>query len=743
MTKAKSKKNKNPFRRFSKKKNKHPQHPSDTLQSSSTKDGTTTKDSTGHSIPKAIPALVNLSSANPGDRAWAASSLSNLIQDPIYFQTLLHANLVKKLSMALEDETWEVTYEVLGTLLNVMITDPSTVTSFLEHHGLGRLETKLCKLHTYFQQALPSSQVSDHTSTLTLDVAVRWFHQLCRVLHQVCENSISATWMVTNSTSFLPKWFWECGTHPKIMDHVEVRLSVLNFLEVVSEDNEMFTKRMSHKVVPTLLQLLHSHMTSSPISFTLSILTVLFNVQVESNQIDTMEVILHTLHSIYSSLNAPMFLNTLASSSSSSSSVLSSMSTTAPCTLASLSDPTCLSCPFFVSQILCPLLIKGFELLANLVSYVFHTESFLSMSSSSSSSLSSSSHWPSWFSLCLKLIEEIGAWLGYSVEHGVSEFQPHLFHGTLLTVLNNFFLSGHSPLPTLTQPPPWHSWIPWLCQLLNSSLTPAELMEGVDPSSFVSSGVNPSPSLFPLPQEEDIQMDVEVIEKKDKKEEKDDENEVKVMVRSMTLGVLWGLLQALSSSSTSTSPSPTLTTYPNLAVILNVPSFPIEDAEKVVGIILLLSETTQVPLDYARYCYTTLMNMPSTLTNIEVLEMCLEGLLQMAVHHEANKEEATLSNVLGSKDRMFWKQVCTQPNVFLSKLNQFQHQTSKKKKQASSSSSSNTTGSSHLPSSSPAVTTSFKSLLAQVIQRCSSAFMDDPLSSVSYGSMEVDMKSVG
>ncbi|KAI8923188.1 hypothetical protein BC831DRAFT_472302 [Entophlyctis helioformis] len=84
----------------------------------------------------ALPVLGKLKSADPSERAWAATTLSHFVQDAALRKQLLSANLFGLLFPLLADTHANVVLEVLGTLHNLLIAGGDDMAADLVRSGL-------------------------------------------------------------------------------------------------------------------------------------------------------------------------------------------------------------------------------------------------------------------------------------------------------------------------------------------------------------------------------------------------------------------------------------------------------------------------------------------------------------------------------------------------------------------------------------------------------------------------------
>jgi hypothetical protein len=70
--------------------------------------------------PTVLPVVKKLQSSDASERAWAATSISNLSQEN-YLQELLNSGVILALLNALEDESYRVVLESFGALRNLLV----------------------------------------------------------------------------------------------------------------------------------------------------------------------------------------------------------------------------------------------------------------------------------------------------------------------------------------------------------------------------------------------------------------------------------------------------------------------------------------------------------------------------------------------------------------------------------------------------------------------------------------------
>lgn len=109
------------------------------------------------------PMLKKLESEVATDRAWACTSISNFVMDPIQLKSLLKAGIIPKLVSLIQDSDADVITEAIGCLHNILLMSPTMVEEysnnsialeFVRENGLNHIFKFIPKLSNSINEVL-------------------------------------------------------------------------------------------------------------------------------------------------------------------------------------------------------------------------------------------------------------------------------------------------------------------------------------------------------------------------------------------------------------------------------------------------------------------------------------------------------------------------------------------------------------------------------------------------------------
>ncbi|KAI8090914.1 armadillo-type protein [Gilbertella persicaria] len=246
-----------------------------------------------------LPVVQKLSSLDPTERGWAASSISNLVlSSPANLKLLLSKGVVGNLIKLLSDDTREVVEEALGTLRNLCAIDPDVCREYFSKDILTPLNAMLPQISKVIDLVLKNEPLADNADqdrrASIWDVAENFIYIIWS-LSETSEKYIKAINRL-NIVTFLISFLSAADQCPN-----KVVVAAGQCLTTLTDDNkDIYIEFQNHpEYIQTLLNILNKFESPDKLLVRVLACAILMNVREVvqlSNAWDDERDALHELH---------------------------------------------------------------------------------------------------------------------------------------------------------------------------------------------------------------------------------------------------------------------------------------------------------------------------------------------------------------------------------------------------------------------------------------------------------------